>query len=168
MNYFSNWMPLQPRKDSKYARDIRVPGTRVNIPSSKIKEGYRYFVCHNRGNCMDSPDSPLRVYDNSYLLIRAIGRNLKTLRNFIGQVVVMDTQMGAYTKCLTSVNLSKQTVSITMYRPGRVTFTIPIALVKEVFLVDDVMSESWVRENSIREDYTPEEANSWLESYKLI
>ncbi len=55
-----------------------------------------------------------------------------------------------------------------MYRPGRVTFTIPIALVKEVFLVDDVMSESWVRENSIREDYTPEEANSWLESYKLI
>lgn len=95
---------------------------------------------------MDSPKSPLRVRDGSYLLLRHLAADTKTLRKNIGSVVVVETaKFGLYTKRLTSVNASKNTISLTMYCPAEVTLTFHMDDIRRVYRVEEAFSPDWIK-----------------------
>ena len=132
--------------ETNFAPQDKAPIGFVNLKSRHLLPSQQYCIVRNRGNCMDSPKSPLRVEDGSYLLLRYIAADTKTLRNNIGSVVVVETiQFGLYTKHLTSVNASKRTISLTMYRPTEVTLTFRMDDIRRVYRVEKTFSPEEIK-----------------------
>lgn len=127
-----------------YAPGGKSPIGYIDVDRRKLKPGQHYGIVHGIGNCMDSPESPMRIKDDCYLLIRYLSPDLKTLRAEIGSVVVVETSMGNFTKCLTAINARKRTVSLTMYRPARVTMVFPMDEIKRIYKVEDVFSRGYI------------------------
>lgn len=132
---------------NRYAPGGKAPKGYVEIDRQKLKPGQHYGIVHGTGNCMDSPESPMRIKDDCYLPIRYLTPDIKTLRAEIGSMVVVETSMGIFTKCLTAINARQRTVSLTMYRPARVTMVFLMDEIKRIYKVEDVFSRGYIDAN---------------------
>lgn len=90
------------------------------------------------GDCLNSDKSPMRVRDGDSLLIHEFQRG--ELYNNVGKVICFMMEGGNfYVKHLVFFNELDWTITVKMYNPEEREFTIPLKMVKYLFLVDEVL-----------------------------
>ena len=126
--------------------DGKRPSGYVGFNAELLKPNTDYFIINLVGNCMNSNLSPIRIKDGDKILIRLIPITEFEIIKNMGKVVCFKLASGEiYTKQLVSYFCG--CIVVKMFNPNETLFRIPIHEIKSLFVVDDVISPEYIKQN---------------------
>lgn len=114
--------------------DSPIEYVRVKSTNSRADQ----IVIDVAGDCLNSDKSPMRVRDGDALLIHEFSKG--ELYSNVGKVICFMLEDGKfYVKQLVYFHELDWTITVKMYNPEEREFTIPLKMVKYLFVVDEVV-----------------------------
>ena len=126
--------------------DGKRPTGYVKLNAELLRPDIEYGIINLIGNCMDSDLSPKRIKHGDKLLIHAIPVTEPEIIRNIKKIVCFRFANGEmFTKQL--VFYSCGCMVVRMFKPHEMFFYIPINKIKSLFVVDDVFSPEYIKQN---------------------
>ena len=122
------------------------PSGYVKLDDKKISPDVEHLIIGLTGDCMDSDLSPIRIRHGDKLLIHFVPIKESEIIKNIGKVIAFKYSNDViYTKQL--VSYSKNYILIRLFKPHEKFFYVPINKIKALFVVDDVISPEYIKQN---------------------